>query len=336
MKLTLKSLLIVFTVSLISAVINSCKKAEEGTLTVITGNVSDITYHSAVSSVKWNGADENLAEGGICYSKNPEPTFQDSVSQFVLERKETANDLWIGQLAPNTTYHLRAYINKFTGSSLLTFYGKDIEFNTIEFDKTIKFNPSLIYGSVSDIEGNYYKTIKIGKQVWMAENLRTTHLNDNTQIPKVSFTLTWSDIRTPGYNWCEEDSLSYNTAFGAKYNWFTVNTGRLCPAGWHVPSDDEWETLVSFLGGSEFAASKLKETGTIHWISPNDWATNESGFTALPGINSGFFEGWWTTTPINSESFPVVWGYGINYDNSQLNRSDIQSTAGMNVRCMQD
>jgi len=336
-KLPLKSFLIVFTVVLITTAINSCKKEEqELTLTVITGNVSGITYHSAVCGVEWNGSDENLAEGGVCYSKKPGPTLNDGVSRFDPDRKETPSGLWFGPLAPNTKYHVRAYLNIFTGSAVKTFYGQDIEFMTLEFDKTIKFNPSLTYGSVSDIEGNAYKTIQIGKQVWMAENLRSTRLNDNTPIPKVTFPETWSDIKTPGYNWCEEDSINFSTTYGARYNWFTVYTGRLCPAGWHVPSDYEWETLVAFLGGPDVASTKLKETGNIHWNSPNDGATNESGFTALPCLNAGYFDGWWSTTRINSYDPPVVWCYWIHNDLNRLNRSENNGSNGINVRCLQN
>ncbi len=338
MKLILKLISIIFTVAIMSAAINSCKKEDEGTVTVITSKVSEITYHSAVSGVEWSGSDEILAEGGICYSQNPKPTINDSVSQFDVESRETASDLWFGPLVPNTTYHIRAYINKFTGSSVRTFYGQEVQFATLEFNKTIKFNPSLTYGTVSDIEGNFYKTIKIGTQVWMAENLRTTRFNDNTLIPKAAINSTlMSDIRPPAYNWYEEDSVNYSTTYGAIYNWFTVNTGRLCPAGWHVPSDNEWESFVSFLGGPDAAAIKMKETGIIHWNSPNDGATNEAGFTALPGLLSGSFEGWWsTTTRPDYYDPPMVWCYYLSNDIYRLTRSVIYRNSGMNVRCIQD
>jgi len=334
-KLILGLILIVSTVALISSGLNSCKKADEETLTVITGNVSDITYHSARCSVEWNGADENLAEGGICLSKNPGPTLQDSVYEFEINTNETVSYSGFERLVPGTKYHIRAFLNRFTGSSVMTYYGQEVEFTTLEFDKAIKFNSALTYGSVSDIESNSYKTIQIGTQVWMAENLRTTRLNDNEQIPKVTFPLNWSDINTPGYNWCDEDSVNYNTSYGAIYNWYTVNTDRLCPVGWHVPSDDEWETMVAFLGGPDVAAIKMKETGIIHWNSPNDWATNESGFTALPGLIPGYYEGWWSTTKMNSGS-PVVWTYWILNGDQRLNRSEVHGWRGNNVRCIQD
>jgi uncharacterized protein (TIGR02145 family) len=170
----------------------------------------------------------------------------------------------------------------------------------------------------------------------MAENLRTTRLNDNTSISKVTFSSEWSDIKTPGYNWCNKDSDNYKTTYGAIYNWYAVNTGILCPAGWHVPSDDEWETLCTFLGGPDLAVYKLKETGTNHWNAPNEGATNESGFTALPGLYGGFYCGWWSTTRINPYDPPVVWTYYILNDNSNLNRSEVSGVNGQNVRCIKD
>jgi uncharacterized protein (TIGR02145 family) len=326
---------LVFLVALISSGLNSCKKDDEKTLTVITGKVSDITYHSARCSVDWNGAGENLAEVGICLSKNPEPTFQDRVIEFAIDSNETASYSGFESLVPDTKYYIRAYLNEFAESSVMTYYGQEVEFTTLEFDKAIKFNSALTYGSVSDIEGNSYKTIQIGKQVWMAENLRTTRLNDNEQIPKVTFPLNWSDIKTPGYNWYNEDSVTYSTAYGAIYNWYTVNTKKLCPVGWHVPSDNEWETMFAFLGGPDVAAIKMKETGVIHWNSPNDWATNESGFTALPGLGPGYYEGWWSTTKMNYLG-NMVWTYWIIHGSKWLNRSELHVSIGNNVRCIQD
>ena len=335
MKQILKLIVILFTVGFLSSTINSCKKENEETITVITSEVTEITYHSALTGLEWNGSDENLAEGGICYGNMPEPTLNDNVVRFDLERKETATDLVLLQLIPNTTYHIRAYLKKFTGSSVMTSYGQDVEFTTLKFDKIIKFNPSLTYGSVSDLEGNSYKTIKIGTQVWMAENLRSTRLNDNTPILKAHFPQDWSDSKTPGYNWCEEDSVNYSTTFGAIYNYYAVNTGKLCPVGWHVPSDDEWDTLISFLGGRDVAAPKLIETGSIHWKSPNDGATNESGFTALPGLG-GSSEGWRSTTKMNSGDPTMVWSYGIINDFYRIFRNEIYWFSLFNVRCLQD
>lgn len=314
---------------------NSCSKEEEGNLTVMTKPVSEVTYHSAKSGVEWQGGSDNLVDGGICYSTKPNPTCNDSVSAFDIKNIETASDLWFGQLTPNTIYRIRAYLIQFTGSSVRTFYGPEIEFTTLAFDKSIQFNPGIDYGSLSDIEGNTYRSVEIGTQVWMAENLRTSRLNDGTSIPKVTFSDPWWDVSTPGYNWCDKDSDNYSTTYGAMYNWYTVNTGKLCPTGWHVPSDDEWETLCAFLGGPGQAAHKLKETGSIHWDAPNDGATNESGFTALPGC-SGNFCGWWSTTRMNPYDPALVWFYYIVNNSPYLQRAESFGASDMNVRCMKD
>ena len=117
----------------------------------------------------------------------------------------------------------------------------------------------------------------------MAENLRTTKYNDGTPIPQVTDAAAWSNLMTPGYCWYNNDAAKYKETYGALYNWYTVNIGNLCPSGWHVPADTEWMVLTAHLGGEKISGGKLKETGTLHWDKPNLRATNETGFTALPG-----------------------------------------------------
>lgn len=174
--------------------------------------------------------------------------------------------------------------------------------------------------ALSDIDGNEYATVIIGKQEWMAENLKTTRLNDGTEIAGVKYGDEWASIHTPAYSWYGNEERN-KEFYGALYNWYAVETGRLCPAGWHVPSDDEWAELTRFLGGNAIAGGKMKSTGTagmreneeIHssqiekdqpnyqpadqeetdpevqqntaesWHKPNTGAGNESGFSALPG-----------------------------------------------------
>ena len=137
--------------------------------------------------------------------------------------------------------------------------------------------------SIKDIEGNVYKTIAIGKQVWMTENLKTTKFNDGTSIPMVTENEAWIKLTTPAYSWYNNDSTANKNTYGALYNWYTVKTNKLCPAGWHVPTDAEWVALITYLEGFTVAGGKMKEKGIEHWKSPNEGATNETGFTALPG-----------------------------------------------------
>ncbi len=114
------------------------------------------------------------------------------------------------------------------------------------------------------------------------KNLEVTHYNDGTTIPYVSSNGAWEELMEPGYCWYNNEIINKET-YGGMYNWYAVDVGNLCPVGWHVPSEDEWNTLSTFLGGETEAGVKLKESGTNHWVPTNTYATNESGFTALPG-----------------------------------------------------
>ena len=149
-------------------------------------------------------------------------------------------------------------------------------------------------GTVTDIDGNTYQTVKIGDQWWMAENLKVTCYRNGDAIPNITDGTTWASLSTGAY--CEYNNDINNVAtYGRLYNWYAVTDSRnIAPAGWHVPSDAEWKQLEMYLGMSQSEADatgwrgtdeggKLKEVGTMHWNSPNTGATNESGFTALPG-----------------------------------------------------
>jgi len=138
-------------------------------------------------------------------------------------------------------------------------------------------------GVVIDIDNNRYHIVTIGTQTWMAENLKVTRYNDGTPIPLVTDNVAWSNLSTPGYTWYNNSSSDY----GALYNWYTVSNGikNVCPTGWHIPTDDEWGNLVSFLGGSDNAMGKMKQSGLANWTMPNTAATNDSGFAGLPGGN---------------------------------------------------
>jgi uncharacterized protein (TIGR02145 family) len=206
---------------------------------------------------------------------------------------------------------------------------------------TAVFNPDLVYGILTDVDGNEYKTIKIGDQTWMAENLRTFKYNDGTAIPNVKGNTEWAGLTTEAYctynNTTKNDSIA---TFGCLYNWYAVNTGKLAPKGWHVPTDAEWTTLIIYLGGESVAGGKLKETGTSHWVSPNVGATNETGFTALSsgGRASTFYfilrmGGWWSAT---EENVDLAWTRYVYYNNSELARQSFLKDFGISVRCVKD
>jgi uncharacterized protein (TIGR02145 family) len=207
--------------------------------------------------------------------------------------------------------------------------------------------------TVTDIDGNVYETIKIGDQVWMLENLKTTKYNDGTPIPNPTIDNDWAAATGGGYCWYQNDESANKTTYGALYNWYAVNTGKLAPEGWHVPSDEEWKTLEMTLGMSRKSADstnsrgtdvggKLKEAGTDHWHFPNIGATNSSGFTALPGGNrweNGTFskirdEGsWWTSTP-NGEI--AAWLRNLDFIDAGSYRGGDTRGAGYSVRCIKN
>ena len=205
---------------------------------------------------------------------------------------------------------------------------------------TIVFNPNVTYATMTDQDGNLYKTIKIGTQIWMAENLRTKKYNDGTPITKSA------PINEGYYNYNNTSDSTFIYTYGRLYNWYAVNTGKLAPKGWHVPSFAEWTTLTTFLGGESISGDKLKEIGTTHWRdSPllMNIPTNESGFTALPA--GGFFADggysadlslaghWWSITEINTnEAYELVMD---NYASFALLENDPKYNA-YSVRCVKD
>ena len=194
-------------------------------------------------------------------------------------------------------------------------------------------------GSVLDYEGNSYQIVIIGTQVWMAENLKVTKLNDGTDIQLVTDNIIWTNTKTPGYCWYNNDINNKGT-YGALYNWYCVGTGKLCPIGWHVPSDSEWAKLITYLG-EDVAGSKLKESGLTHWNSPNE-STNETYFTALPGgyrgsngvfYDIGIWGSWYTST---EDGLSSCWTYGIINSNTSIFRSNGYKWGGDSVRCIKD
>ena len=203
--------------------------------------------------------------------------------------------------------------------------------------------PNNYAGTVTDIEGNVYKTVKIGTQIWMAENLRTSKFNDNTLIPLVINETQWGALTTPAFCLYGNEKLqSYQSVtYGFLYNWYAVNTDKLCPTAWHVPTDREWTILTTYLGGESVAGGKLKETGTSHWSPPNAVATNESGFTALAGgIRAGtdyWSIGYWAHLWSSTEnSIGDIWYRVLTWDSGAVYRYSKDEIAGNSVRCMKD
>jgi uncharacterized protein (TIGR02145 family) len=200
---------------------------------------------------------------------------------------------------------------------------------------------STMFGLVSDIEGNVYETVLIGDQWWMAENLNTSHFSNGAEIFEVQDSLIWNDLTY--YAWCYyNNDPSLGITYGKLYNWYTtVVPSGLCPVGWHVSSNEEWNLLISHLGGTSVAGAKLKST--TGWNTPNI-ATNESFFSALPGgyrasLNAEFerlFESgsWWTSTQNNSST---AYGFAlISFLEASGSSGETGKNSGYSVRCVKD
>lgn len=192
---------------------------------------------------------------------------------------------------------------------------------------------------VKDIDGNSYDIIRIGNQWWMAENLKTTTYNDGTTIPNVSNDSEWKFLNTPAYCWYD-NNISNKETYGALYNWYTVNTNKLCPEGWHIPTNEEWLILINYLGGSDLAGGKLKETGTTHWKSPNTGATNSSGFTALPGgYRDDFFKSlgegarFWSATESSANTATIK---SLGYGHEVIASGQFYKNNGFSIRCIKN
>jgi len=205
-------------------------------------------------------------------------------------------------------------------------------------------NPTVI----KDGDGNIYTAITIGTQVWLKENLQTTKLNDGTPIPLVADKAAWAVCTTPAY--CLYDNILANkTNYGVLYNWYAIGSDKLCPEGWHVPSESELAELFAFLGGKSIAGGKLKTTGTVEsgdglWHQPNTGATNTSGFSALPGgfrnsngnlFDLGYSALWWASTEYPPDNAYPFW---INNDALTVgdNINGWLKGSGLSVRCLKD
>lgn len=206
------------------------------------------------------------------------------------------------------------------------------------------FNENFSYGIMADIDGNAYKTIKIGEQTWMAENLRTTHYRNGDLISNITSNSQWVNLQTEAYSaYNNTEDLDELATFGLLYNWYAVSDPRnLAPEGWRVATQADWDALISELGGVNVAGSKLKEAGNTHW-NPGSSGNNSSGFTALPSgrrqytdgtfINLNFNGFWWANTA-NGADFSFY--YQLNFDSNTIIAANFLRSAGYAVRCVKE
>lgn len=197
------------------------------------------------------------------------------------------------------------------------------------------------YGTVTDIDGNMYRTLKIGNQEWMVDNLKTTRYRNGNSVSTGLTDAQWGATTTGAYSIYNNDSNN-NNIYGKLYNWYAVADSRnIAPVGWHVPSDAEWTTLSNYLRGDAVAGGAMKETGIAHWLTPNTGATNSSGFSGLPGGNRGIsgaynFIGdygiWWSSTGSGAEA----WFRYLRSNTGNINRQFVFYQVGHSVRCVRD
>lgn len=333
----MKAANLVCSISLIGflfAVTLGCEQISSGnsipTITTTAARSVTITGATLGGNITADGG-AAVIEKGVVYATTQSPTAANNKAVFGGGSMGSFG-LNITGLVAGTTYYFRAFAENSTGIA----YGSQ---------ETFKTSPASS-GIIADIDNNTYSTVTIGTQVWMASNLKTTLLKDGTAIPLVTNSATWSLLTTPGYCWYNHEAANKST-YGALYNWHTVNTGKLCPTGWHVPSDAEWTKLVAYFDGDNIegkyvVGGSLKEIGADHWKAPNTGANNTTGFTALPGGarfdlgsfydigNNGY---WWSSTEAASS---VAWNPTLHYSSPYIDILVIDKRMGFSVRCLKD
>jgi uncharacterized protein (TIGR02145 family) len=202
-----------------------------------------------------------------------------------------------------------------------------------------------IIGKVEDSEGNIYFTVEFEEQEWMKENLIISKYNNGDDIPQVQSAAEWAALTTGAYCYYYNEN---DKGYGKLYNWYAVNDKRgICPEGWHVPTDNDWNILVNVYEGINLAGGKLKAVATVpdehpRWINPNANATDESEFSAVPGgfraadgefKHIGSFGGWWTSTDEYNDN---AWNYGMSYNDEEIHRFARNKKSGYSVRCVRN
>jgi uncharacterized protein (TIGR02145 family) len=340
-KIKNKYKIIPFVLGICLLIVSGCKKEDEATKPLVsTLQVTDITFTTATcgGNISSDGGDAVTARG-VVWGTAENPTI-DNCTGLTTDGEGTGNfTSLITELAPGNLFHVKAYATNAVG----TVYGEEV---TCKTDSTI-----------TDVDGNVYRVVKMGNQIWMAENLKTTKYNDGTAIPLVSDSTEWANLSTPGNCWYNNDSAAYAQTYGALYNWYTVNTGKLCPGGWHVPSDEEWKQLEMYLGMSQEDAdasgnalrgtnegSKLAGNAVL-WEDGNlvnDPEFGTSGFQAFPGggrtgtifYQMNFSTVFWTAAA-DSDSY-FVYIRAIHRSDSHVGRLWAGKSSGRSVRCVKD
>ena len=300
--------------------------------TLNTTTISSITETLAVSGGNiTNNGGATVTSRGVCWSTSSNPTPADNSSVNGSGTGIFTSNL--SGLTGGTTYYVRAYAINSAGTS----YGNEVSFTTTSSSGVVSGD------GVTDANGNTYQSVIIGTQEWMSENLRTTKYSDGTSIPNVIGNNDWSSLST-GF-WChyDNDSSQYEATYGKLYNWHAVNTNKLCPTGWHVPTDAEWTILRDYLtakGHSGAEGNALKATSG--WNSGGN-GTDDYGFLGLPGgyrygsngsfYSIGYYGNWWSS----SQYFTYfAWGRDLSDANGHVYRDSSPKRSGFSVRCLRD
>ena len=316
---------------------------------VTTRSVSSITSTSAISGGNVTVYDGTIITArGVCWSTMADPTINDTRTTDGSGSGNFTSTLT--GLQQGLTYHIRAYAT----TNDTTIYGNEVVFLLLS---PIIFNPDITYGTISDIDGNEYKTVIIGNQTWMAENLKTTRFNNGDLIGTTNpatLDIGYHVEINPECQWAYSGDESYVPVYGRLYTWFAISDSRnVCPAGWHVPADSEWDTLVlavdpdaalSVGKESVLAAGKLSESGTGHWNLQTPVSTNASGFSALPGGDRqevGEFELlgqvslFWSSKAAGSDE---AWSRAVltGWSDVGVFKTTSPTKFGLSVRCVRD
>lgn len=294
---------------------------------ISTSAISNITYSTATCGGNIS-ADGNatVTARGVCWSTSTNPTIALST--------KTANGTGTGAftsaitgLADNTTYYVRSFATNGAGTA----YGNEVVLTTI-----LDPNPN----------------VTIGTQIWTTQNLNVDHYRNGDIIPEVTTYQQWGDLTTGAWCWYKNDSSKYGTTYGRLYNWYAVNDPRgLAPAGWHIPSNNEWETLTTTLGGASLAGGAMKST--YSWIAPNIGVTNSSGFCGLAGGECGLFflynatfcgasqnigsnANFWSSTEMSAPNNAYAYFRGLYQFVPELGSGGSQKRVGFSVRCIKD
>ena len=293
---------------------------------VKTGSPGLVLINSIVMNAEVTD-DNGLAikSRGFCWSaSNPFPTLDDDTLNA--GSGDGSYSFMISGLSGQTMYYIRAFAttNKGTG------YGAVLLIKTADT-------------MVTDIDNNTYRVIQAGNLLWMAENLEVTRYRNGDTIPEVGDAAAWRNLKSGARCWYGNDEVNKET-YGALYNWYAVNDPRnLAPVGWHVALYHEWQILIAAMGGDQVAGGKLKETGLVHWESPNTGASDEIGFTALPGGlrdgSDGSFKSiraagcWWTGSEAEGGK---SWFYRIFNFSNTIEYDRHAKTFGLSVRCVKN